>query len=249
MKSLTQLRNCLAISRVPRFFCRMDNGKQDWRSQFFGRKAELEWLQEAWEQVVDPDSPSPQMRVLYANSGFGKTKVAQRFYTWLSEARDPEHYWPDTLLHEGQNLRVMPRFEEARPGVSVPWFWFGLRWPDRDDRNQTLDHSPFTDVYTNPVFTVHGEAVARELEKRRLAGRITYLLGKTGLNVFSAGVASGLADMAKDLVEVGEILKESLDIRSDHQLSSDNERAQAQSERLAHEMRKQRIRIKGHPHL
>lgn len=59
----------------------------DWRSLFLGRKEELQWLQDAWDSAVQGN---PQIRVLTAESGYGKTKIAQAFYSWLSTARDPD---------------------------------------------------------------------------------------------------------------------------------------------------------------
>ena len=115
---------------------------QEWRKSFFGREKELAWLIEGWESVVKESKP--QLRVLISNSGYGKTRLAQRFYTELSQEYDPDKYWPNVLLNNGDNLRVMPLADRCNPpkDAKVPWFWYGLRWADKtDSRNETLTES------------------------------------------------------------------------------------------------------------
>ncbi len=74
---------------------------------FFGREIELDWLKTAWLQVRQGN---PQVCVLCGESGFGKTRIVQAFYSWLSSdpEQDPQGYWPDVLLKEGNNLRLNP---------------------------------------------------------------------------------------------------------------------------------------------
>ena len=139
-----------------------------WNELFLGRKDELEWLVGGWDEVIE--SGSPQIRVIISDSGYGKTRLAQRFYTEVSSRRyDRDSYWPDVMTNSENNLRVMPDCSKCSPGIEakVPWFWYGLRWPDDSDvRNSTLTESPFLKVYTSKEFTVHEEAVLRKHNKK-----------------------------------------------------------------------------------
>jgi len=64
---------------------------------FVGRETELEALRSAWQLAKAGKS---QVVTLLAESEFGKTRIAQEFYEWLSthdDALEDEGYWPDTL--------------------------------------------------------------------------------------------------------------------------------------------------------
>ncbi len=106
-----------------------------WQQIFVGREQELNWLQQTWAEVK---KGQPRLCVLRGESGFGKTKIIQKFYSWLSrpENEDPSEYWPDTLLREQNNLRVNPRPEDFGKSTEIPWLWWGIGWSDPHHRNQ-----------------------------------------------------------------------------------------------------------------
>lgn len=54
----------------------------DWRRLFVGRDDELGRLRTAWRKVAPEDGSQaePQLVVLLAESGLGKTRLAQEFY-------------------------------------------------------------------------------------------------------------------------------------------------------------------------
>lgn len=59
----------------------------DWKDIFLGRKNELELLQDAWLKIQPTDAerqPEPQLVILRAEKGLGKTRLVQEFYRWLS---------------------------------------------------------------------------------------------------------------------------------------------------------------------
>ena len=65
--------------------------KQQTPDLFIGRDEELQWLKQAWSDVK---SGQPRFCVLRGHSGFGKTKIVQKFYSWLSsdDNEDPDRY-------------------------------------------------------------------------------------------------------------------------------------------------------------
>ncbi len=109
----------------------------EWYEQFLGRGADLDKLKQAWAKAQSGD---PQLYVLLAESGIGKTRLVQEFYHWLSTNHDPDGYWPDSFERVGQQMEVNPTF---RPSSSkhhrspeIPWLWWGIRCerPPQDDR-------------------------------------------------------------------------------------------------------------------
>lgn len=112
----------------------MNSQNQEWSDLFIGRESELEWLKSAWKDVKLGE---PRLRVLRGESGLGKTRILQKFYSWLShdEAEDPEKYWPDQLLKEKANLHLNPAMDSFGDVKQIPWLWWGIRWPNPEDRN------------------------------------------------------------------------------------------------------------------
>lgn len=107
----------------------------DWRDIHIDRSAEIALLQDCWRRAR---VNGPVVGVIAAESGFGKTRLAQDFFNWLStteDARDPDGYWPDTLGSDGDNLRVNPVMPREPPGRTFPFLWWGIRLLRRG-RNQ-----------------------------------------------------------------------------------------------------------------
>jgi tetratricopeptide (TPR) repeat protein len=154
---------------------------KDHRALFLGREKELQWLQDAWRATREG---GPQMRILTAESGYGKTKIAQAFYTWLSTECDPDHYWPDNLLHEGKNLRIMPDMTGINASSSMPWFWWGLRFSDSEGRNATDNRYPFFSARSHPDFSAHEEALKQVIYQAQARNSATLSLFRAGLALF-----------------------------------------------------------------
>jgi predicted ATPase len=64
---------------------------------FFGRKAELQLLHDAWRAATT--TREPQIVTLVAETGVGKSRIIQEFYHQLtvSETWDPSNFWPDAF--------------------------------------------------------------------------------------------------------------------------------------------------------
>ncbi len=101
--------------------------------KFIGRQKELDLLKNEFEQLSNQDNSTRIVSVV-AESGLGKTRLLQAFYTWLSQTHDendPNGYWPDYLAIEQRNLRINPDMKEyaqRRDGLPVmPFLWWGVR--------------------------------------------------------------------------------------------------------------------------
>ncbi len=109
-----------------------------WRELFVGRQNELNCLQAAW---LKAKLGNPKLIAIVAESGFGKTRVVQQFYNWLSIAEDGiggAGYWPDVLLAHQDNLMVSPNAAECQTEVAMPFLWLGIRANNPGGRNQSL---------------------------------------------------------------------------------------------------------------
>ncbi len=107
------------------------------KSVFCGREPELARLQREWHLATETDG-QPQVVVLLADNGLGKTRLVQEFYGWLSTTLDPPGeagYWPDELELAGDNLRVNPVVEQCRPAHEPAFLWWGLRFAEVERRN------------------------------------------------------------------------------------------------------------------
>ncbi len=120
----------------------------DWRDTSVPRRAELEQLQAAWRLAC---GGVPQVAAIVAESGYGKTRLAQDFFAWLSrevDAAEPDGYWPDRLGRHADNLRVNPVMDGVLAGhADMPFLWWGVRIADPGRRNQqfssALSHAKF----------------------------------------------------------------------------------------------------------
>ena len=165
----------------------------DWRGTFIGREADMEILRTAFDEAR---GGSTRIVALVAESGFGKTRLAQEFYGWLSTVHDGvdgEGYWPDKLLRRENNLQVNPTLEECGgDGKRMPFLWWGLRIGDPGKHNQTQGDALRQGV---DVLKAHLEAYAREIHLQ--AARERSALSTT----------KGMADVA---MSVGETVIEKL---------------------------------------
>jgi hypothetical protein len=103
-----------------------------WSQQFLGREQELQVLIDSWKKAKNGN---PQIVTLLADSGFGKTRIIQAFYNWLSQNEDgidPDGYWPDYLDIKAKDLEIKPQIPDRVNPNEIPWLWWALRWHDTD---------------------------------------------------------------------------------------------------------------------
>ncbi len=106
---------------------------QSWRSIFVGREDELKLLHDAWAKAKDGN---PQFITFLAETGVGKTRLIQHFYSELTKKEDPDHYWPDSMDSAASSLAINPEFPETKEQGKIPWLWWGVRASDPAGRNQ-----------------------------------------------------------------------------------------------------------------
>lgn len=94
---------------------------------FCGRDAELAMLAECWQRVADVDNPRPQLVVLPAEPGVGKTRLALEFLARQVTAQPGDSaYWPAVAkLADGRLLLNIPA-EECRFDRPIPFLWWGI---------------------------------------------------------------------------------------------------------------------------
>jgi tetratricopeptide (TPR) repeat protein len=100
---------------------------------FSGRASELETLIARWRMACNMESPIPQVVLLKAERGLGKTRLALEFYRWLNENVDgwlTKRYWPDARGIVGENLEVNPDPYHCTYEIPIPYLWWGLRAVD-----------------------------------------------------------------------------------------------------------------------
>lgn len=94
---------------------------------FCGREAEMAMLAECWQRAADVDNPQPQLVVLPAEPGVGKTRLALEFLARQVAGQGSESaYWPtDAKLADGR-LRLNIPAEECRFDRPIPFLWWGI---------------------------------------------------------------------------------------------------------------------------
>ncbi len=179
---------------------------------FVGREAELDILRNAYEEAR---TGKPRVVALVAESGFGKTRLAQEFYGWLSTAHDGvggAGYWPDQLLQRENNLQVNPDLAECGgDGKDMPFLWWGLRVADPGSRNQGLEDALRHGVATlkSHLETYVTAQKVQDLSKQRFSGAkdtaigIIADVGKDALESLVNSAAFGLLDIGKAVYDEG----------------------------------------------
>ncbi|SFA95627.1 hypothetical protein SAMN05421688_1844 [Poseidonocella pacifica] len=91
-----------------------------------------------WQRASKIEAPEPQLVILNAERGVGKTRLALEFYRWLSETvdgRGRDGYWPDTVEVLDRSIDVNPDPDFCRYGVPIPYLWWGPRASDKGVEN------------------------------------------------------------------------------------------------------------------
>ncbi|WP_028920415.1 AAA family ATPase [Pseudoxanthomonas suwonensis] len=168
-------------------------------SELLGREQELAVLEEAWKQALQG---KPQIRVVVADSGYGKTRLVQALYSRLSTDYDPRDYWPPHLLADQNSLRVMPALESVTERADMPWFWWGVRWPDPAMHNASVSRGRLLESYADPAMRHHIDALRFHLERRASAQAAARSMGKAILGAIPVlGPLSTAVNAALDIVE------------------------------------------------
>ncbi len=170
---------------------------QSWRHVFVGREAELNILKEAWGKARKNE---PQLVTFLAESGVGKTRLVQQFYTWLSNQEDRAGYWPDTLESLESSLAVNPNFTEKENTVDIPWLWWGLRASDPAGRNQ--QNSIGSALYEGlPKLAPHVEPIILRRCKKEINKGVVKSMLSTVANIASLGIFNAVFEV-QGLVEL-----------------------------------------------
>ncbi len=100
-------------------------------------------LRTAFEKLGGTE-PEPQVVVLLAGSGLGKTRIAQEFYNLLSaqaHGDGSKRYWPAALDQIGDNLKINPDLDGCNSAATLPFLWWGIRLRDPEKRNQPVGNA------------------------------------------------------------------------------------------------------------
>ena len=151
---------------------------------------------------------------LEAPSGWGKTRVVQEFYRWLSANRQSvPGYWPGTITEgvdglelatpEGRRKRVFPQRWEGT-GEVPSWFWWGIACQSRsglpmqalaEDLGQLHTHSEALQVAWRRIASL-GDRVQEAMRKHGLSGLKAATMELAGQVVPFLGLAEWLGGNA-----------------------------------------------------
>jgi tetratricopeptide (TPR) repeat protein len=173
---------------------------------FCGRANELSDLISRWKIVSDIESPAPQLVILKAERGVGKTRLALEFYRWLSEnvdAKGPDSYWPDNVDVMSRGFDVNANPYDCRYNQTMPFLWWGIRAVDPGAENPISgDAIASYDRYLAP------HLVALAMKSRSIRG------GKALLGVWAEVAKSEAASWSgyDTVLSVGEGIFKSIQI-------------------------------------
>lgn len=112
--------------------------EREWEKLFVGRDAPLTQMKAAWHAAK---ANGPQLLTVLAEPGFGKTRLVQEFYRWLSDHEQsiPSHqYWPKRLGKRVDNLLISPLAQDCQIDRQMRFLWLGFRLRDPGNRNEVL---------------------------------------------------------------------------------------------------------------
>ncbi|HLU82732.1 MAG TPA: hypothetical protein VKZ43_04975, partial [Trueperaceae bacterium] len=132
---------------------------------FCGREEQLDTLMSCWQEVRS-GLAGPKTVVLLAESGLGKTRLAQRFYDSLvALEQDQSGYWPPQLGSEGNNLLINPATTDFDPQAPLPFLWWGIRLADQRGHNHVTTGA--LAAHVDDYLVPHLEAFHREQRRRQ----------------------------------------------------------------------------------
>jgi len=180
--------------------------------KFCGRNSEFDTLIDRWRLASDVEDPKPQVVVIQAGRGIGKTRLAVEFYRWLSENMDTSDrsgYWPDTVQIVGRNLEVNPDRHRCNFEVPIPYLWWGLRAGDPGDENGVVGDAIATyDKFLAP----HLVALLVRARMKNRVWEIAKAWGSVGLDVTSSALQiDNILSIGRGLASTVNILEGSAD--------------------------------------
>lgn len=107
----------------------------EWQDMFVGREAELEQLKQSWAKA---QAGTPQLAVLLAPPGIGKTRLVQEFYHHVSQTHDgagEQGYWPDRLGRERDRFALSCQPDQCNPANPMTMLWWAIKCIDTGSNN------------------------------------------------------------------------------------------------------------------
>lgn len=167
-----------------------------WAEKFCGREAELTRIRQSWQAVVRGEGP--RAVALIAESGLGKTRIAQEFFARLStdtHEGGPDGYWPDRMTRLQDNLAVNPDPAECDAKAEMRFLWWGIRMADPLGRNAVRGGVVAATDTLGAHLAPFAAARLRAKRRRAIGGDIALDLAAEVANIFTFGLA-GLAKTA-----------------------------------------------------
>ena len=94
---------------------------------FCGREAELSAIAESWRLASDVDNPKPQLVLLAAEPGVGKTRLVLEFLRrQVTGMADQPSYWPDPAGLVSDRLQLNFETHQCRFDQPIPFLWWGI---------------------------------------------------------------------------------------------------------------------------
>lgn len=164
----------------------------------------MEALKQAYETVADPENPRAQVVAVVGEAGFGKTRLVQWFFHWLSTAKDgvgDAGYWPDELKRDGVNLTLNP--SHCNPKNEQQYIWAATRLPDPLDRNSVAPSGLLGGLLEH--FFIHATEFYRRRENQKVQDKMHLLMRETILDLSLESAATWLpgASLALSLARKG----------------------------------------------
>lgn len=171
----------------------------NWQDLCVGRENEKQTLRDTWQRVKNGE---PGFIVLRGESGYGKTRILQDFYSWLSasDQEDPDQYWPDTIGHGANALKINPSLDDFGKGSNIPYIWWGIRWNTPDSRNQV--EGSMSGILDSLEYLIpHQKALEYKQKEVDRGKKIGILLAKLIASPFTLGLTDAY-DNLKTVIEI-----------------------------------------------
>ncbi|MBL3600712.1 MAG: tetratricopeptide repeat protein [gamma proteobacterium endosymbiont of Lamellibrachia anaximandri] len=172
-----------------------------WRDVYVER-GELGLLMERWKKVSDfqrVEEIQPQLAILLANSGFGKTRLVHKFYEEIVKRHQADgcRYWPPLIGRNNDTLTVNPPFDQVDLEQRLPFLWWGIQLPD-----QTTEKSTCKPVLNDSVRVLSSHLFSMEMARQKREVRSE--IGQEVLNLALVTISKlTLIETAKDYYEIG----------------------------------------------
>ena len=208
-----------------------------WRDVYVER-GELGLLMERWKKVSDfqrVEEIQPQLAILLANSGFGKTRLVHKFYEEIVKRHQTGgcRYWPPFIGRNNDTLTVNPPFDQVDLEQRLPFLWWGVQLPD-----QTTEKSTCKPVLNDSVRVLSSHLFSMEMARQKKEVRNE--IGQEVLNLALVTISKlTLIETAKDYYEIGKgiagAINKAIGIRKEEK-QSHTERARKEKKEFVDEV-------------